>query len=175
VSVAPGRFLAVLLALLLPFLVSGCGIHFSGDPRDTPFPSDIKTIVIKSAVNNTTVAGIETELTDRLRDKFALGNRLKPVRTGGDVTLQTIITDYQDVDSTYTAGGKELIRIGTLKALCTIKKASTNKILWRKDFSASKTYLVTNIAETLTNRRQAISRMIKDLVPRIHDSMFDNF
>jgi hypothetical protein len=173
--VSPRWFLVVALALSLSFLVSGCGVRFSGGPGDTPFPPDIKTIVLESAVNNTTVTGIETELTNDLRDEFALGTRLNPVRIGGDVTLKTIIADYQDTDSTYRAEGKELIRIGTLKVQCALEKADTKKILWKKDFSASNTYNVTDIAETLANRRRAISRMIKDLIPRIHSSMFDNF
>jgi hypothetical protein len=170
------RWLVVVaLALPLSFLISGCGIHFSGGPEDTPFPPNIKTIVLESAVNNTTVTGIETELTNDLRDEFALGTRLNPVRSGGDVILKTVIADYQDTDSTYRAEGKELIRIGTLKVQCALEKADTKKILWKKDFSASNTYNVTDIAETLANRRRAISRMIRDLIPRIHSSMFDNF
>jgi hypothetical protein len=170
-----GWSLVVALALSLPVVTSGCGIHFSGGPGDTPFPPNIKTIVLESAVNNTTITGIETELTNDLRDEFALGTRLNPVRSGGDVTLKTVIADYQDTDSTYKAEGKELIRIGTLKVQCALEKADTKKILWKKDFVASNTYNVTDIAETLANRRRAISRMIKDLIPRIHSSMFDNF
>jgi hypothetical protein len=170
-----GWFLLVALALPLSLIISGCGLHFSGGPGDTPFPPNIKTIVLESAVNNTTVTGIETELTNDLRDEFALGTRLNPVRSGGDVTLKTVIADYQDTDSTYRAEGKELIRIGTIKLRCTLEKTDTKKILWKKDFSASNTYNVTDIAETLSNRRRAISRMIKDLIPRIQSSMFDNF
>jgi hypothetical protein len=155
---------------------SGCGARFSDAPGDTPFPPDIKTIVVESAVNNTSVTGIETELTNDLREEFALGTRLNPVRSGGDVTLKTIIAGYDDTPSTYRADGKELTRIGTLRILCSLEKRDTNKTLWKKDFSASNTYNVTDtIGETLSNRRGAISRMIKDLIPRIYRSMYDNF
>ena len=63
------------LSLSAFFLVAGCGFHFSGAPGDTPFPPDLKTIVLESAINKTTVTGIETELTNVLRDEFALGTR----------------------------------------------------------------------------------------------------
>jgi hypothetical protein len=158
------------------FLLEGCGYHFSGAPGDTPFPPDLKTIVLESAINNTTVTGIETELTNGLRDEFALGTRLKPVRSDGDVTLKTVIGSFDSTPSTYRPDGKELTRIGTLRVNCLLERRDPKKILWKKDLSASYSYNVTDsIQGTLTNRRVAISRMIKDLIPRIHRSMYDKF
>jgi outer membrane lipopolysaccharide assembly protein LptE/RlpB len=172
------RFRSVRLVLSLSgfFLLAGCGYHFSGAPGDTPFPPDLKTIALESAINNTTITGIETELTNGLRDEFALGTRLKPVRSDADVTLKTVIGSYQDTPSTYRADGKELTRIGTLRVNCLLEQVDPKKILWKKDLSASYSYNVTDsIQGTLTNRRMAISRMIKDLIPRIHRSMYDKF
>lgn len=162
-------------AFALLFLF-GCGYHFSGGPGDNPYPAELKTIVLESAVNTTIVTGIETELTNDLRQEFALGTRLKPIRSGGDVVLKTVIADYNDTPSTYRADGKELTRMGTLKVVCTLERSDSKKVLWHKDLAASYPYNVTDtISGTLTNRRQAISRMIKDLIPTIHRSMYDNF
>jgi hypothetical protein len=48
--------------------------------------------------------------------------------------------------------------------------------LWKRDILASDTYDVTDtIGGTLSNRRRAISHMIKDLIPRIHRSLYDSF
>jgi outer membrane lipopolysaccharide assembly protein LptE/RlpB len=164
--------LALLLAVWLPLV--GCGYHFSGSAD--PFPPDVKTITLESAINNTTVTGIETELTDDLRKEFALETRLKPVSSGGNVILRSVIASYDSTPSTYTADGKELTRIGTLKVACSLLRNGTDKTIWQKDLTASHSYTVTDsITETLSNRRRAISRMIKDLIPRIHRSMFDNF
>ena len=158
------------------FFVAGCGYHFSGAAADTPFPPDLKTIVLESAINKTTITGIETELTNDLRDEFALGTRLKQVRSSGDVNLKTVIASYEDTPSTYRADGKELTRIGTLRVNCVLERADANKTLWKKDLAASYSYNVTDsIGGTLSNRRMAISRMIKDLIPRIHRSMYDKF
>jgi hypothetical protein len=173
-----GRFRAVLSvsAVSAFLLVAACGYRFSGGPGENPYPPDLKTITVDSAINNTTVTGIEAELTNNLRQEFALGTRLKPVRSGGDVVLKTTITAYEDTPSTYRADGKELTRIGTLRVACVLERADTKKILWRQDFAQTYPYNVTdNISSTLGNRRQAISRMIKDLIPRIHRSMYDNF
>jgi len=165
----------VLAATVLLFLI-GCGYRFSGGPGDNPYPPELKTILLQSAVNTTTVTGIETELTNDLRQEFALGTRLKPVRSGEDVVLKAVITDYSDTPSTYRADGKELTRMGTLKVVCTLERSDNKKVLWQKDLSASYPYNVTDtISGTLTNRRQAISRMIKELIPSIHRSMYDNF
>jgi hypothetical protein len=170
------RFVSVGIAVAGLLIVSSCGYRFSGAPSDTPFPPDVKTVVIKSAINNTTVTGIETELTNDLRNEFALGSRLKPVRSGGDVVLNTIIASYQDNPATYKADGKELTRIGTLRVTSNLERSQSNKRLWKKNFSSSYSYLVTDsISGTLTNRRQAISHMIKDIIVRIHRSLYDNF
>lgn len=160
-------------ALLIFF---GCGYRFSGGPGDNPYPPELKTIFLESAVNLTTVTGIETELTNDLRQEFALGTRMRPVRSGGDAVLKTVIADYNDPPTTLRADGKELTRMGTLKVVCTLERSDNKKVLWQKDLSASYPYNVTDtISGTLTNRRQAISRMIKDLIPSIHRSMYDNF
>jgi hypothetical protein len=168
------RALPFLLAIL--FLAGACGYRFSGPPGKAPFPADIKTIVIKSITNNTTITGIETELTNDLRNEFALGSRLTPVRSGGDVTLNTMIESYWDTPATYKADGKELTRIGTLNVLSSLERSDSKETLWKKNFSSSYSYLVTeSISGTLTNRRQAISRMIKDFVVRIHSALYDDF
>lgn len=172
-STRPKVVLGVCVAALL--LVS-CGYRFSGGTPENPFPPDIKTIVIESAINNTTVTGIETELTNGLRREFALGTRLDPVTSEGDVILKTVISSYEDTPATYKADGKELTRMGTLRISCSLARADTKQVLWNKNLASSYTYTVTDtIAGTLANRRKAISRMIKDLIPRIHRSLYDNF
>jgi outer membrane lipopolysaccharide assembly protein LptE/RlpB len=164
----------VVILLAACFSLVGCGYHFSGSGN--PFPPEVKTITLESAVNNTTVTGIETELTNDLRKEFALDSRLTPATSGGDLVLKTVIASYDSTPSTYTADGKELTRIGTIKVACSLLRTGTDKTIWQRDLTASHSYTVTDsITETLSNRRRAISRMIKDLIPRIHRSMFDNF
>jgi hypothetical protein len=156
--------------------LSTCGYRFNGGPGEGAFPADIKTIVLESAQNKTTVTGIETELTNDLRSEFALGTGLTPVRSGGDSILKTIVASYTDTPSTYRADGKELTRMGTLKVACVLERTDNKKVLWKRDIFASDTYDVTDtIAGTLSNRRRAISHMIKDLIPRIHRSLYDSF
>lgn len=170
------KYIFLFCILFFNQILTGCGLHFSGAPENTPYPADIKTIQIESAGNSTTIAGIETEITNQLRTEFALEERLTPVRNNADVVLHTIIREYEDTPSTYRADGKELTRIGTLKLECWLEQPTKNKRLWQKDLSASNIYNVTDtITGTLTNRRYAISRMIKDLIPRIHKSVFENF
>lgn len=160
----------------MSLIAAGCGYRFAGDPGDSPFPPELKTIVLDSAVNNTTVRGIETEFTNALRSEFALGTRLKQVVSGGDLRLKTQILSFEDTPSAYRADGKEATRIGTLTVQCNLLKSHNNKEMWKKEFSASHSYDVTDsIAETLSNRRRAISRMINNLIPRIHRSLYDSF
>jgi hypothetical protein len=98
------------------------------------------------------------------------------VRNSGDAILKTVIHSYEDTPSMYRADGKELTRSGVLRVVCILERSDSKKVLWKKDLFGSSTYDVTDtIAGTLSNRRRAISRIIKDLVPRIHRSMYDNF
>ena len=166
----------LILTAISVMVVFGCGYHFGTATAEKPFPPDLKTVVLESAVNNTTVTGIETELTNDLRREFAVGRGLTPVRNGGDTSLKTVISSYVDMPASYKADGKELTRIGTLSVTCRLSRADTAKVLWAKDLSTSYMYTVTDtISETLTNRRRAISRMISDLIPRIYRSLHDDF
>jgi len=170
------RGLTMLGVVMAAVMIAGCGYHFSGGPKDFPFPADVKTVVLESAINNTTITGIETELTNDLRREFALGTGLKPVGSGADAILKTVISSYDDATTMYRADGKELTKIGTLRVACSLGRTSTKEVLWHKRLSSSYVYTVTDtITGTLANRRRAISRMIKDVVPRIQRSMYDNF
>jgi hypothetical protein len=170
------RTARLLLAALGILVLCGCGYRFGTGVVESPFPADLKTVVVESAVNNTTITGIETELTNGLRQEFAVGQGLRPVRSSGDTVLKTVISSYSDTPPTYKADGKELIRIGTLNITCTLSRSDTTKVIWSKDLNSSYNYTVTDtIPETLTNRRRAISRMIKHLIPRIYQSLHNAF
>jgi len=173
------RFRTIRFALFaaVALVLFGCGYRFGPTSAESPFPPELKTIVLESAVNKTTISGIEIELTNGLRQEFAVSRGLTAVRSGGDVSFKTIIASYVDTPSSYRADGKELTRIGTLNVACSLNRSSDpRKILWNKDLSASYSYNVTDtISETLTNRRSAISQMIRGLIPRIHQSLYDNF
>ncbi len=164
------------LVFCLFLMISGCGYRFSGSRDGSPFPPNLETLCVNSVVNNTVITGIETELTNELRREFSLGTTLKLVPEGGDASLKTSIISYEDNPSAYRADGKELTRIGVLRVHCVLEKNQDKQTLWKNDFTASYTYTVTDsIAGTLSNRRKAISQMIKDLTPRIYRAMYDNF
>ncbi|MDR3604714.1 MAG: LptE family protein [Syntrophaceae bacterium] len=167
---------SILLILMICLFAGGCGYKFGEVSKPAVFPANAKTILIESAVNNTVITGVETELTNELRREFALDPNLKPTVDNGDVNLKTVISFYDDTPSAYRADGKELTRSGTLRVRCSLIQSGTLKQLWKNDFSASYTYTVTDsIQGTLSNRRRAISQMIRDITPRIHRSIYDSF
>lgn len=167
------RWIGILAVLLC---ISGCGYQFTGGVTDNPFPEDVKTIMISSVSNNTTIRGLETELTNQLRSEFGLGTRLRPVRSDGDATLSTDILSYEETVSAFNAAGKEITRKGTLTIQCALKNSKSGKALWQRNFSATSTYNVaSSITDTLTNQRQALSRIIKEIVPDVHRSMYQRF
>lgn len=164
------------VVLYLIVTSAGCGYRFNGSRGDSPFPTNLKTIAVNSAVNNSIITGIETELTNEMRREYSLGTAMKLVSDGADVSLKTIIVSYDDTPSAYRADGKELTRIGVLRVHTDLEKNQDKQTLWKQDFSASYTYTVTDsIAGTLSNRRKAISQMIRELTPRIHRAMYNNF
>ena len=164
------------LSCVCLLVISGCGYHFGTGPTKSPFPPELKTIELRSAVNNTAITGIEAELTNGLREEFALGTRLRQVRSGGHMILSTTISAYQDNPVTYKADGKELTRVGVLQVKCRLERPDSKQPLWSEDLSARRTYLVAETAsETLSNRRKAITLMIKDLVVRVSRALYDSF
>ena len=172
-----GLQLSILPIVVIPFLIcAACGYRFSEASKPAVFPSNAKNVLVESAVNNTVIAGVETELTNDLRREFALDPNLKTTVEDSDVMLKTTITSYVDTPSAYRADGKELTRSGTLRVKCSLVQSKTSKQLWKNEFSSSYTYTVTDtIQGTLSNRRRAISQMIRDLIPRIHRSIYDSF
>lgn len=166
-----------LLILVTSLLTSwGCSYKFGEATKPSVFPSNAKSILIDSALNNTVITGVETELTNELRREFALDSNIKSTVENSDVILRTTIASYDDTPSAYRADGKELTRSGTLRVQCSLLQTGTSKQLWKNDFSDSRIYTVTDtIQGTLSNRRRAISQMIRDLTPRIHRSIYDSF
>lgn len=169
----------VLFGVIILFCLaqaSGCGYRFGGSRTDSTFPANLKTLSVNSVVNNTVITGIETELTNELRREYSLGSTMKLLPDGADASLKTSIVSYEDTPSAYRADGKELTRIGVLKVQADLQRNQDRQTLWKKDFAASYTYTVTDsIPGTLSNRRKAISQMIRDMTPRIHRAMYDNF
>jgi hypothetical protein len=165
-----------LSTILITLSLSACGYRFTGGAQDNPYPDKIKTIVINSVANNTTIRGLETELTNRLRREFALDDRLTPVRSQGDVVLSTKITSYEETASAFDAEGKEITRKAALRIMCGLKEPGARDYLWERNFSASSTYNVaSSITDTLTNQRQALSRMIREIAPDVRRGLYDRF
>ena len=164
------------LGIICLLIIFGCGYRFGTGPAKSPFAPELKTIELRSAINNTAITGIEAELTNGLREQFALGTRLRQVRSGGQVVLSTIISTYQDNPVSYKADGKELTRVGVLQIKCRLERSDSKQPIWSEDLSARRTYLVAETAsETLSNRRKAITLMIKDLVVRVNRALYDSF
>lgn len=164
------------LSFIFLHMMFGCGYHFGTGPAKSPFSPELKTIELRSAVNNTAITGIEAELTNGLREAFALGSRLRQVRSGGHVILSTVISTYQDNPVSYKADGKELTRVGVLQIKCRLERSDSKQPIWSEDLSARRTYLVAETAsETLSNRRKAITLMIRDLVERVNRALYDSF
>ena len=102
-----GLKLSILLILMIFLFAQGCGYKFGEASKPAILPSNAKTILIESAVNNTVITGVETELTNELRREFALDPNLKSTVDDGDVDLKTVITSYDDTPSAYRADGQK--------------------------------------------------------------------
>jgi hypothetical protein len=170
------RFTAVSIVVGVALSMAACGYRFGPKGDSSPVSKDVVRLMVASVVNNTTITGIETELTNELRKELALSSRVSLVTSGGDATLTTLVESYRDTPVAYKADGKELTRVGALSVLCALVKEESKEIRWKRDFSSSHSYLVTDsITVTLSNRRRAISHIIRDLVIRIQSSLSDDF
>jgi hypothetical protein len=92
-SISQPFFLAVLPALFLLLMQTGCGVYsFTG----ASIPPDARTISIAYFVNNAQFVepSLSQNLTDALRDRFQSQTSLDFVNSEGDLEIEGTITDY---------------------------------------------------------------------------------
>jgi outer membrane lipopolysaccharide assembly protein LptE/RlpB len=164
------------LALLTAFLSAGCGYHARG--RETNLPPEILSLAIPIFANRTDQAGIETDVTRALAEKFISSKRLSvTTRDSADalltgtvryfVTTPVAVTSATQVSTEYRA---------TLTVEFTFQAVADGKVIYRETMSDWRNYpVVSDLNTTEQFKRDAIRAISVLLAERIHELILGGF
>ena len=139
----------LLACLLLPLLVSACGIYsFSG----TSIQPDVKTITIPYVEYKALRVNpsLSNDLTEALQDKFRKLTKLEQVDVDGDLELTCEVTGY-DVKPTAVTAGEVAAqnRLTVTVSINFINKKYPEDNVEKKSFSAYEDYDSNNSLEAV--------------------------
>lgn len=124
------RFAFVLVLVFATLPLSGCGYSLSG--RGSFLPAYIKSIGVPQFTNLTSVANIETRITERVRAELAGRGRytVDARQTGVDAVLTGEITALNLTPAALNAQQQTSRYVLTMVAHVELRDLKTNKVLW---------------------------------------------
>ena len=163
--------------VLFAFLTTGgCGYQLQG--RGTPSDPGIQSVAIPILGNRTAETGIESEVTRALVEKFTSSRRIA-VRSQGaaDAVLLGTVKSFVTASVAVTTGTQ--ITTGyraTLTVDVMFLRKGDGKVLWREEFAEWRNYpVVSDLAVTENNKRDAIRRISELLAERIQEIILGSF
>ncbi len=165
---------AVLFAL---FLLAGCGYRFL--PSGQNIDAQIKTVFIENFANKTSEANVE----DQLRTYFSeLFTRTERFRLAQDkARAHAILTGaIESIGTTHLALGQSSQALEeriTMTLNLTLMRQAGKQVLWSaRNIAGTAEYLIDqNLERTNNNRKEALSRLSKDLSERAYILMTSGF
>ena len=164
------------LALVGAFLLSGCGYQVRG--KETNLPPEIHSLAIPIFANRTDLAGIETEVTRALAEKFISSRRLSVVtRDSADALLTGTVNAFVANPVAVTSSTQVTTEYrATLTVEFTFQGVKDGKVLYREQMSDWRNYpVVADLNTTEQNKREAIRAISVLLAERIHELILGGF
>lgn len=174
-----GKFTLIKKFFILVILAIGeaaCGYHFVG--QETNLPVDIKTLAIPLFANQTDQVGLESEITQALRERFISSKRLViREEKSADLILKGKVKSFSTTSVAVTKG---LLVTSGYRAMITIeiilKKHQDGQILWKDEISEGWNYPVgADLMQTDYNKKEAIRQIALLLADRVHETVLGGF
>lgn len=129
--------------LILLLLLAGCGYHFAG--QGGTLPGGVTRLEIPLAGNQSNEPGLESRLTNRLREVFARHPGITQVTEESDAEarLLVVIENYRSRALSYDSDDRIREYRATLTADVVLRETRTqselwtNRLSWTADFRAS--------------------------------------
>lgn len=164
-------------AVVVLFLLTGCGYSFSGAVGSPP--QGIKRLDIPTVQNSTTYLNLTNNLTNGLVQEF---NRSKAMQvTSSDMAeavLAVTITAVQiEGASRARTDDASASRRVTVRVNTRLYKKEDGSTVWKNNsINSSRTYAVVDDQSTVeANLDAALLEIAKDLSQKIHDGIFEDF
>lgn len=166
----------VLLVIILTIGEAACGYRFVG--QETNLPGDIKTLAIPLFANQTDQLGLESEITQALRERFISSKRLViREEKSADLLLKGKVKSF---NTTSVAVTKGLLVTSGYRAMITIeitlKRLQDGQVLWKDEMSEGWNYPVgADLMQTDYNKKEAIRQIALLLAERVHETVLGGF
>jgi len=164
-------------AVLFSFLTAGaCGYQLQG--KGTPADPTIQTVAIPVFGNRTAQTGIESEVTRALVDKFTSSRRITVgSQVMADALILGTVKSFFTTSVAVTTGTQ--VTTGYRAALTvevTLQRRGDGKVFWKEDITEWGNYpVVSDLAATENNKRDAIRRISERLAERIQEMTLGSF
>ncbi|MGB9700693.1 MAG: LPS assembly lipoprotein LptE [Thermodesulfobacteriota bacterium] len=166
----------LLIILILAMGEAACGYRFVG--RETNLPGDIKTLAIPLFTNQTDQIGLESEITQALRERFISSKRLViQEEKSANLVLKGKVKSF---NTTSVAVTKGLFVTSGYRAMITIeiilKRHQDGQVLWKDELSEGWNYPVgVDLMQTEYNKKEAIRQIALLLAERVHETVLGGF
>jgi outer membrane lipopolysaccharide assembly protein LptE/RlpB len=170
-------FLFFLLSILTSSL-AGCGYSLVGTGAST-LPPSVKTVWVPTFVNDTTVVGVEQDLTDAVLRELSARGRLKPSRdrTQADAELNGRLTSLSVSPVRFDSNGIAVEYQVTVTAHLTLVDRATEKALFAEpSFVFRQPYLVPGTSRSYYDReREAILALAQPFAQSLVTTILEGF
>jgi Lipopolysaccharide-assembly len=162
--------------LLLAFLLTGCGYHFTVS-GDSAYPA-IRTVFVDVFTNRTSEAYAESIYRTAFINRFVQDGRFKLAGSRGeaDAVLHGTVKNLLTYPLAYQAGNLSAQNRLALTLELSFEERQSGRILWSNSaFSAVGDYPVTTVGETEGSRKNALIKLANDTAERASRLIMSGF
>ncbi|MDL2717412.1 MAG: LptE family protein [Acidobacteriota bacterium] len=166
--------------LLFCFLVGlfGCGYALVGT-GSSALPATVKTVYVRQFVNDTTVVGLESRLTDAILRELSVRGRLKPVsdRSSADAELAGNLTSCTVAPVRFDTNGIAVEYQVTVTGKFVLTEKATDKPIFAEPaYLFRQPYSVPSSASSYYDReREAIDAMARPFAQNLVTTILEGF
>jgi hypothetical protein len=163
-------------AILLLLFPAGCGYRFAGDGES--IPATFQTVFVDTFTNRTSEAYADTTFRTAFINQFVQNGRFRLARSRGDadVICRGTVKNLHVSPLAYKAGNLASEERLTITLEIFFEARESGRVIWTDSaYMGTGDYLVTTIAGTETNRKNALTKLADDTAERAYRLMMSGF
>ncbi len=168
----------LLLLALSSLAIPGCGYTLVGTGASA-LPASVKTVYVPTFVNDTTVVGVEQQLTDAVLRELSARGRLKPAadRTQADAELSGRLTALAVTPVRFDDQGIAVeYQVTVTAVLSLVEKATEKPIFSEPSFVFRQPYTIPSSSKSYYDReREAIIAMARPFAQSLVTTILEGF
>lgn len=159
-------------------MLAGCGYTLVGTGASA-LPATVKTVYVPTFINDTTVVGVEQQLTDAVLRELSTRGRLKPApdRTQADSELNGRLTSLSVSPVRFDQQGIAVEYQVTVTAVLTLVEKATDKPIFSEpSFVFRQPYTIPGTSKSYYDReREAIIAMARPFAQSLVTTILEGF